>query len=305
MAPMDQQTTPVTMPRLLPLTTATVVIAMLSIAVIIARLKSPADAASDRHKPARSIAAAFAPDHGAATCQIPTALTQHQLRDLADGADTRPTALAPPVPAPASLHTMLARLTASDCDAQPGRYAYVLALGWTFDTTISSGKSRNRLSVTQYQVWRAEDDSGRAVRTSIREPAADDTYSAGGLSFAPRRLPVTTDSPQAAISAAGDVHQWTSPSRGIRADAVRLLATSTGLQYHGEVTDRAGRTGSGYSATSANGALRDLIILNPTTGGVLAYEHAALRDPGRLGIRQPTVVSYLLLAVNTHTTATK
>jgi hypothetical protein len=95
-----------------------------------------------------------------------------------------------------------------------------------------------------------------------------------------------------AISAVGDISQWTSPNRGIRADAVRLLSGSTGLHYHGEVTDPAGRTGAGYSITSADGALRDVVILNPTTGGPLAYEHAA-------------VLSYLLLAVNTHTTTTK
>jgi hypothetical protein len=82
---------------------------------------------------------------------------------------------------------------------------------------------------------------------------------------------------------------------------VRLLWASTGLQYHGQVTDRAGRTGAGYSVTSTDGTLRDLIILDPTTGGLLADEHAALRDPGRLGITEPTVLSYLLIAVNTHT----
>jgi hypothetical protein len=39
---------------------------------------------------------------------------------------------------------------------------------------------------------------------------------------------------------------------------------------------------------SDNGGTRDLLILDPATGDLLGYELTALRDPGALGVAEPT-----------------
>ena len=77
-----------------------------------------------------------------------------------------------------------------------------------------------------------------------------------------------------------------------------------GIDVHGTVRDRAGRTGIALSVTSDNGVSRDLLILDRRTGALLAFEMAAMRDPGRLGITEPTVLDYHLFLAHTHTATT-
>jgi hypothetical protein len=59
--------------------------------------------------------------------------------------------------------------------------------------------------------------------------------------------------------------------------------------------------GAAIAAFSDNGGTRDLIILDPHTGELLANEHTAMRDPGALGITQPTVVTYTPYVTHTYT----
>ena len=63
------------------------------------------------------------------------------------------------------------------------------------------------------------------------------------------------------------------------------------------MTDRAGRTGIGVSATSDD--IRFLLILNPTTGELLAYERAALTPPHGSDRTGPLVDDYQLFLVHT------
>jgi hypothetical protein len=279
--------------RLLPAAAAAACIAVLAVpaTVIALHVTGEADAG-----PALAVAAVTG--NGGGACSIPAALTREQLQDQAEHAVTAATPLKPGVPAAASLRSLLKRLTAGDCDAQHGRYAYVQVLSWTLDGAVSSGHSRNSLSLSQYQLWRASDDSGRYRSVSTRENTVDETYRRGGLAAFTGKLPASADSPAAAVRAVADLYRGASPDRTVRAATVQLLAATGGLQYHGEVTDRAGRTGLGYSATSNDDAARDLIILDPQTGELLAVESAAMHDPGGLGISRPTALSYQLQVAN-------
>jgi hypothetical protein len=151
--------------------------------------------------------------------------------------------------------------------------------------------------------------------TRRRKSPTDDTFPPGASLVDP--TPLSTDpgilahrldsidklalGPQSALRALAEVNQWQVPGREVRAAAVAVLRDTDGLAYHGTVTDRAGRPGIAVAATSDNGGTRDLVILDPHTGELLAYEHTAIRDPGKLGITEPTVVTYTLYVIHTRT----
>ncbi|WP_139131521.1 hypothetical protein [Micromonospora halophytica] len=59
-----------------------------------------------------------------------------------------------------------------------------------------------------------------------------------------------------------------------------MLADVNGLSYYPRVVDRADRRGIGVAATGAEGTSRDLLILHPHTGEVLAYEAAHATGSG-------------------------
>jgi hypothetical protein len=103
--------------------------------------------------------------------------------------------------------------------------------------------------------------------------------------------------PQSALRALADVDQWQTPGRDVHAAAVAVLRDTDGLTYHGTVIDR---PGIAIAVSSNNGAARDLIILDPHTGDLLAHGHTAMRDPGALGVTQPTV-TYTLYVTHTYT----
>ncbi|WP_238433516.1 hypothetical protein [Micromonospora tarensis] len=67
------------------------------------------------------------------------------------------------------------------------------------------------------------------------------------------------------------------------------------------MTDRAGQTGIGLSATADD--IRFLLILNPSTGELLAYERAALTPPADSDRNGALVDDYHLFLVHTHTTS--
>ncbi|MET8548932.1 hypothetical protein [Micromonospora zamorensis] len=67
------------------------------------------------------------------------------------------------------------------------------------------------------------------------------------------------------------------------------------------MTDRAGRTGVGISATSDD--VRFLLILIPATGELLAYERAALTPPPGSDRTGPLVDGYHLFLVHARATS--
>ncbi|MBM0277474.1 GPP34 family phosphoprotein [Micromonospora sp. STR1s_6] len=80
-----------------------------------------------------------------------------------------------------------------------------------------------------------------------------------------------------------------------------VLRETPGITYRPSVTDRAGQTGIGLSATADD--IRFLLILNPSTGELLAYERAALTPPADSDRNGALVDDYHLFLVHTHTTS--
>lgn len=112
------------------------------------------------------------------------------------------------------------------------------------------------------------------------------------------------EGPQFYLRAWAEVNAWYSPDRAQHAAALAVFRDTDGIDFHLTARDRAGRTGIGLSVTSDNGGTRDLLILDPRTVELLAFEMTAMRDPGRLGITEPTVLDYHLFLAHTHTATT-
>ena len=101
----------------------------------------------------------------------------------------------------------------------------------------------------------------------------------------------------AAIRAVADLASWHTLRRDDRAAVLTTLARHDQLTYYPHVTDRAGRVGVGIAATDNDGH-RNLLVLHPRTGGILAYETAR---PDQTSGWRPT--SYLLLLGHSRTDA--
>lgn len=304
--------------RVVPLLAGVLVAVLLGAALIIARLtasaRSDGTAAEDTvfGLPAAATSAA-APGRG--SCVTPTPYTPRQLRELAHQPVIAPTTLGAAQPARPRLRALAQAVTASACDRADGPYAYVQLREWAIGNTAATGTA-----VLQYEHWLAADGSGRSTSVTTRVPAdenppTDETFPPGAglvdpapLSDDPGILAARLNSidafargPQSVLRALAEVNQWMAPGRDVRATALTVLADTDRLTYHGTVTDRAGRPGLAIAALSNNGGTRDLILLDPHTGELLAHEHTAMRDPGKLGITEPTVVTYTLYVTHTHT----
>ncbi|TQJ23802.1 hypothetical protein FBZ33_4119 [Micromonospora sp. A202] len=97
-------------------------------------------------------------------CPSPAALTAAQLKARAQQRlDPSPTHL----PAPTPSRQVLEAVTVwpSGCDAIRGQFAYVPLLQWATDTAIAGNSTTTRIVLFEEQHWRADDASGRVIRS--------------------------------------------------------------------------------------------------------------------------------------------
>ncbi|WP_410814868.1 hypothetical protein [Micromonospora sp. 067-2] len=168
------------------------------------------------------------------------------------------------------------------------------------------------------QCWQADDASGRVIRSRYpggNQPTDDSTYYPGQLdgpigpiAADPTALTAHIDTtqprflePTAVIRGLASLLGWRTPNQAARTAILTVLRDAPGITYHPSVTDRAGRTGIGVSATADD--IRFLLILNPSTGELLAYERAALTPPADSDRNGASVDDYHLFLVHTHTRA--
>ncbi|MET8548931.1 hypothetical protein [Micromonospora zamorensis] len=116
-------------------------------------------------------------------CLSPAALTAAQLKARAQQKlDQAPTHLPESTPARQALEAIT--VGPSGCDAIPGRFAYVHLLQWATDTTIAGNNATTRIVLFEEQRWRADDASGRVIRSRYptgKRPTDDSTYKPGEL----------------------------------------------------------------------------------------------------------------------------
>ena len=201
--------------------------------------------------------------------------------------------------------------------------------------------NRGQWSLDPYdsQVWRRlSDHSGRSIfRTPDMAAFSDDqaaaTYGPGDLPTFPI-CTATQPCPGALATEPGPLRSLLTDTRvtsnagrysplgivallaehrvlppAVRATLWQIVAELPGIAYAGQVTDRAGRTGEGFSMPydAIAGPARDTLILDPATGEVLGFERVleAITDPDHLvrtsahadlsplTIQTPAVVHYV------------
>jgi hypothetical protein len=217
-------------------------------------------------------------------------------REPAPNPMTQPTAAQDP--ARAVLDTLADTLTNTGYDTETGRYTYTHLRTWDFATNV--------LAVFDDQLWLGTDGSGReqqarypdqppgavprwptgrAVHTDVQDfaPGGYDRSLPEAASPDPTVLAAQLDTisprangPQSVLRAVADLYRDSAPTIRVRAALLHLLADTPGLTLLRQVTDRAGRVGIGVSIDSDT---RDLLILDPHTGVLLAYEATQLIKP--------------------------
>lgn len=96
------------------------------------------------------------------------------------------------------------------------------------------------------------------------------------------------------LEAIAQAYRYMPIQPSVRAALLRYLANTPGIATVGEVTDRIGRQGIGFTITSDYSGLatRYMLIIDPQTGRVLDYEATLIKDAGKLNVPIPSVISY-------------
>lgn len=216
-------------------------------------------------------------------------------------------------PAGAVLRRLAERLRAVPADARTGRYAYVALRMRAADSMLEGPCVETVTAYAAERRWRADDGSGQVTGTPwhhdpVDPPAAETTtYPAGGLpGVVPGPVPTDPAALAAALDAAyppvdtrtrhhvtgtaarlravADLAAWHYTNRAARRAVLLVLADVAGLTYRGGVTGYPGAI-----AVSADaGPWRDLLVIDPASGVVLAYEQVLLRNGEiTLGVHTP------------------
>lgn len=197
------------------------------------------------------------------------------------------------------LRALAARLAPSRCDTTTGRYTFVHTIGWNAVFDDLPGGKAQRIIPSERREWSAPDGSAR-IRTTLLptvypneesyqyfqkhpvEPTATHTPAAevDDLPANPNRTkpPLPTDPAEIAKRIDGKnpfrtVRGWSSGYAvplATRAELLRILAKTPGVVWRGETTDRAGRKGVAVSLD--NGKTEDVLIFDPRTGEMLAWD---------------------------------
>ncbi|MET7951064.1 ATP-binding cassette domain-containing protein [Micromonospora sp. NPDC005324] len=236
-----------------------------------------------------------------AGCAVPDPAPSAEL--AATAAMPPATVLAYPRAAPGVLQNLAQRIAPEICDGVSGRFDVVRLRSWHLD----EGEPATRDVVR----WYHDDKSGAALTSDFPDPwpgVMHDFWLPGDLTLLTVSGAFTTSDffhysvNVLAGHGGGDriIHglarlaAWRSPGPAGRRLAVTELAHTPGLTAYPALVDRAGRTGIGVAAMSANGTERALLILQPSTGQVLAYERATHTPLGW------QLSDYWLLLTRTH-----
>ena len=234
-----------------------------------------------------------------------------------------PAAMALPdevMPAAAPLRLLHQRAAAALDTPASGRYAFVHVRLWAADSTLGPGRAA-AVSIVEFEEWRwrAADGSGRTTtaRTSPPQTTATTDHGPGELAFGPDPLPTDPAAliavlhrmhppvlgPAAIVRAVADVGGWHTFTRDQRLAILDVLADTDGPTWLGTVADRADRRGVAVAYDDELTSARDMLILDPDTGDLLAYQHTATPRTGMASAVLPAE-QYLLYLTRGRVSAT-
>ena len=229
-------------------------------------------------------------------------------------------------PARPILRRLAERLRTVPADAQTGPYAYIAVRMQAADSTFEGPCVQTVTAYAAEQRWRADDGSGQVTGTPWHHDPADPppsettTYPAGDLpGVVPGPVPTNPAVLAAALDAAyppidaailaqaqplraadtirqrrltgtaarlravADLNAWHYTNRAARRAVLLVLADVAGLTYRGGV---AGYPGA-IAVSADSGDWREMLVIDPTSGVVLAHEQVLLRNGQQLGVHTP------------------
>ncbi|QKW12197.1 hypothetical protein [Verrucosispora sp. NA02020] len=224
------------------------------------------------------------------------------------------TRLVYPQPARHALRNLAATIATSPCDTASGRYDLIRYQQWRSES--SPGEPETLQEVVR---WNTGDLSGAQLATRHPPGPAPMTKHWWDPGQIPSDIPVNPilDPRQPfviidrlrhdndrdytaadAVQAIAELVSWHNARRDERATVLTTLAQYDQLVFYPRVSDRAGRVGVAIAATDSDDSQRRVLVVDPVTGDVLAYETAR---PDEIGAWRPT--SYLLVMGRTRVDA--
>jgi hypothetical protein len=221
------------------------------------------------------------------------------------------------------LRQIAGRVQAMPEDIGSGRYAHLTSRSWSLFTRVDGEQVTSRVVPMENESWIAAEGSGRQVTRSQNEDGeatvVDSTMAAGAYAWMwpPRSLSgddatlaeqlrlghPERNGPAERLVAVRDAYSEHPLPPVTRAAMLRYLAATPGLRVSGEVIDRAGRHGIGFSLDSAYSGLptRYTLIVDPDDGRVLDSEEMLTTTAGKLNVPVPSVIGYTVYLVAGYT----
>jgi len=217
-----------------------------------------------------------------------------------------------PPPAAAYLKALAARLSDAPYEHHSGRYAYHDERIWG-DPVLSDASGRYRVAYAErVRTWLAADGGGRQITSDAvaQYPDAQSRSYWASRQLEPPFGQGTTDLPPLGLSplphdraglaaslrvdaGAGAVPKELSTiysryaiPKAVRADILRIVADLDGFVWRGAVTDRIGRPGIAVTLDDRGHDQQHLLIFQPATGELMAYELTSTLAPVRVGAYQ-------------------
>lgn len=245
---------------------------------------------------------------------------------------TTPRPLSPVEPPVGPAAPVLERAAASAAALPPlpdSSHAYLRTASWYLHTAVSGGRASSQIVPRITETWIGPDGAVTVATSTGAAQEADGPgsgpdaaalaalpdhgdaeivrYTPGEYGTGPAELPSdpaalrasllgneqVPDAPELLDAVAGILR-----SRPLTPPELSTLWAALALQpdlvSYGEVVDRAGRIGTAIGIeTAASGLpIRELLLLDPSTGRPLGAEEVLTIDPGALNVRVPAVIGY-------------
>lgn len=204
-----------------------------------------------------------------------------------------------------------------------GGYAHTVRRGWDVFTAVDGQRVMSAVVPQQTEAWVRDDGSGRTVTTTLRggQPSGGNSHDERpgelALMWPLRSLSAkdkvlaaqlerghpTSNGPAERLVAIKDAYQNMPLTPAVRAAVLRYLSAPPGLTVNGNVIDRAGRRGIGFSIDSAYSGLptRYTLIIDPSDGKLLASEDMLTTSAGKLNVAVPSVIGYTMYLASGYT----
>lgn len=194
-------------------------------------------------------------------------------------------------------------------DIGSGKYAHVSMQSWSLVTSVRGESATSEIVPSERTWFVAKDGSGRTLTTapdgkSVESDAPSLIWPLGSLSSDDSTLAQqlgkqhpASNGPAERLVAIHDAYRQMPLPPPVRAAILRYLAATPSLSYSGEAIDRAGRKAQAFSVESDYSGLpaRYTLLFDERTGALLDYEEMLTERAGKLNVRVPSVISYMLI----------